>query len=708
MFAAALQLHQAGRLADAERFYQEVLKIDPGHPDALHMLGVVAHLTGRNERAVEWVTRAVALKPSDAEARVNLGNALKALGRLDDAIANYRAGLTLRPDFPEAHHNLGVALQDLGRFDEAADSYRQAIARNPNIAESHNNLGAVLNGLGRGDESVASYRAAIRLRPGYAEAHNNLGGVLRALGRLEEATECFRAAIALKPEFSEAHGNLGGALKDLGRIEEAKASYRRATETDPRAFHHAIHGQLLLPPILESAEAVDACRARYLEGLATLAKTPGTIDDPGRRLGQLSFYLAYHDRDDRDAMTKLHDFFRARAPATTYAAPHVAGWRAPSDSGRKIRVGFLSEYLTEHTIGKLYRGFVRHLDRDRFDVVVIHAPNSKPGEMRKRIDADAGRSVNLSHAPLGDHQRAVAEEKLDVLFYPDIGMTPATYFLAYARLAPVQAVGWGHPDTTGLESIDYFLSSAAIEPDGADDHYRERLIRLDRLPCHYELPAAPDQTISRGTLGLPETGVVFGCPQSLFKFHPDFDRVLAAIADGDPAARIVLLAGSTPAWTDQLRARWARTFPVLSERVVFLPRLSLDRFLALLDRVDVLLDPLHFGAGNSFYEAAALGAPTVTWPGRFMRGRIVAGAYRQMNLADAPVAVGPEAYASVALEWGRNPDRCRAFRRAIRQAATTELFADDRAVRAFETFLEAAVASAARGEKLPAGWRPAA
>jgi predicted O-linked N-acetylglucosamine transferase (SPINDLY family) len=273
-------------------------------------------------------------------------------------------------------------------------------------------------------------------------------------------------------------------------------------------------------------------------------------------------------------------------------------------------------------------------------------------------------------------------------------------------LAPVQAVGWGHPDTTGLDSVDYFLSAAAIEPDGADDHYRERLIRLDRLPCYYEPPAAPSQLTSRAALGLPENCVLLGCPQSLFKFHPDFDRVLAAIADGEPAARIVLLAGATPAWTDQLRARWARSYPILSERVMFLPRLPLDRFLALLDRVDVLLDPLHFGAGNSFYEAAAFGAPTITWPGRFMRGRIVAGAYRQMELTDAPVAGSPDAYVSVALDWARDPDRCRAFRHAIRKATTTELLADVRAVRSFEAFLEAAVASAAREEKLSLGWNP--
>ncbi len=691
-------------MADAERLYDQILTINPDHPDALHMLGAIAHSAGKHERAVDLVSKAIALKPAYPEACVNLGNALKELGRLDEAAASHREALALKPDFPEAHYNLGVVLQHLGRFDEAAACYRKAIVLKPNFPESHNNLGAVLGALGQWSEAAVSYRNAIALKPDYAEAHNNLGGVLRDTGRLDEAAASFRNAIALNPEFSEAHGNLGGALKDFGRLEEAEASYRRALDINPRAFHHAIHARLLLPPILESADAVDAWRERYRSGIESLSNMPGTLDDPGRTMGQLSFYLAYHDRDDRPLMTKLHDFFRDRAPGLTFTAPHVSISRPPA-AGRRIKVGFLSEYLTDHTIGKLYRGFIRYLDRRRFEVVAIHTCKTKPGALKRQIDADADKSLALP-AGLAAQQQAVAAERLDALVYPDIGMTPTTYFLAYGRLAPVQAASWGHPDTTGLDTVDYFVSSAAIEPEDAEIHYCERLIRLNRLPCFYEPPAMPAEVPSRAALGLPETGTLYGCPQSLFKFHPDFDPVLAAIADGDPAGRLVLLQGSTPAWADMLKARWSKIFPVLLERTLFLPRMPMDRFLGLLARVDILLDPLHFGSGNSFYEGAIRGTPVVTWPGRFMRGRIVAGAYRQMGLADAPVAARPEDYASVALAWGRDPDRCRAFRRAAQEAAGRELLADTRAVREFEAFLEAAVASVARGEKLPAGWRP--
>lgn len=268
----------------------------------------------------------------------------------------------------------------------------------------------------------------------------------------------------------------------------------------------------------------------------------------------------------------------------------------------------------------------------------------------------------------------------------------------------MQVVSWGHPDTTGLDTLDYFISAATIEPEDAEDHYRERLIRLNRLPCCYEPLVVPTQIPSRVALGLPETGTLYGCPQTLFKIHPEFDAVLATIAEGDPGGHIVLVEGINPAWVALIKARWAKTFPVLLERVLFLPQMPLERFMALLAHITVLLDPIHFGSGNTLYQAMVYGTPIVTWPGRFMRGRIVAGAYRQMGISDAPVAERLEDYAPLAL--GNDPARRHALQQAILAVAGQTLFADRQAVRELEDFLEAAVAAAGQGEILPPGWRP--
>jgi predicted O-linked N-acetylglucosamine transferase (SPINDLY family) len=166
--------HRAGRLAEAERIYRQVLAQQPDQADALHLLGVLAVQAGRLDAAVEFIRRAIAICSTHAIYHGNLGKALKDMGQLDQAIASYRQAIRLKPDFAEAYNNLGIALVDLGQLDEAIASQQQAIRLNPNLAEAHVNLGNALKDTGQLDEAIAAYRQAIRLRPDLAESHSNL------------------------------------------------------------------------------------------------------------------------------------------------------------------------------------------------------------------------------------------------------------------------------------------------------------------------------------------------------------------------------------------------------------------------------------------------------------------------------------------------------------------------------------------------------
>lgn len=572
-------------------------------------------------------------------------------------------------------------------------------------APTHTEINQIIALFNSGRHAEMETQASLLVEqcPDSGLAWKALGVSLQLQGK--EALSSLQKAVKLLPEDADAHINLGNALKNFGQLDSAEASYRRAMALNPDVLKYAFYAHLLLPIIPDTVDSIKAWLARYQDGIAALMDMPDFLKEPGSTVNPMSFYLAYQNHNNLTVMKALCHLFRARVPDLTATAPHVPSWQSPVISGKRIRVGFLSEFLMAHTIGNLYQGFIRHLDRNRFEVLVIHAPRAKHDAFRQNLDALADKVLTLP-ARLKDQQQAVSEEKLDVLFYPDIGMAPSTYFLAYARLAPVQATSWGHPNTTGLDTIDYFVSAATIEPGDAEEHYTERLIRLNRMPCFYHPPVASAQIPARAALGLPETGTLYGCPQTLFKFHPEFDAVLAAIADGDPAGHIVLLEGKHSAWAGLLKARWEKRFPVLLNHVLFLPRMPMDRFMAFMAHMDVLLDPIHFGSGNTLYEAMVSGTPVVTWPGNFMRGRIVAGAYRQMGLVEAPIAQRLEDYAPLALALGRDPERRRMLRQASREAANRELFADILAVREFEAFLEAAVAAAGNGQKLPAGWHP--
>lgn len=757
----AITHHKAGRLAEAEHLYRAILKAHSKHPDANHNLGVLAGQVGQHAAALSYLGVAWADNPAHAQYSLSYAEALLANNRAKDALDVIQTAMQRGLDaaaahalrdkaevavqaqagrkpasfataLPEAkrkeldallcggrHHELerqarvlldrypksgfvwnmlGISLQMQGKDGLAA--LIKAAELQPDNAAVHNNLGNALKKQDRFYDAAASYRRVLEIKPDFAEAHNNLGNVLQCMGQLDKAAASYRRALEIKPDYAGAHSNLGNVLRNMGQLDKAAASYRRAQDIQPQRVEHAIHANLLLPVILETVDSVAVWRERYRQGIAALWDAHGTLDDPGKNLNSISFHLAYHGDNNRSLMESLCRLFRERAPNLMVTAPHVANWHPPAMRAQRIRVGFLSSFLCRHTIGRLCQGYIHHLDRSRFEVVVIHTPETKRDSFTQRLDASADRVVTLPSG-LKSQQQCVMAEQLDVLFYPDIGMTPSTYFLAYARLAPVQVVSWGHPDTTGLDSMDYFMSAASIEPIDAEHHYTEQLIRLNRLPCHYQRLMAPTQIPSRASLNLQEACTLYGCLQSLFKFHPDFDTVLARIAAGDPTGRIVLMEGKYPFMSDQLKARWEKSAPLLLERVLFLPRIPHEHFMVLLAHMDVLLDPIHFGSGNTLYEAMVYGTPIVTWPGQFMRARIVAGAYRQMGITDAPIASRLEDYADIALALGRDTERRQSLCLALRAAADRELFEDMRAVREFESFLDAAVAAAGRKEKLP-------
>ncbi|MBM3572020.1 MAG: hypothetical protein FJX52_06600, partial [Alphaproteobacteria bacterium] len=234
----------------------------------------------------------------------------------------------------------------------------------------------------------------------------------------------------------------------------------------------------------------------------------------------------------------------------------------------------------------------------------------------------------------------------------------------------------------------YYLSSDCLEPPGAEAQYTERLVRLPRLPTFYVRPAWPSAPAERAALGLPAGRRLYVCPQSLFKLHPLFDPLLAAILRQDPHGTLVLIQSKHGLWTEEWRQRFGGKFGDVLNQVLFLPFLNPDRFASLLLRADAVLDPIGFGGGNSTYETLAFGAPIITWPGAHMRGRVTVGCYRQIGVGDL-VVDSAEAYVAQALRLAQDrPWHDEMSRRILANA--DQLFEDMAAVRALEDFFNRA------------------
>jgi predicted O-linked N-acetylglucosamine transferase (SPINDLY family) len=255
-------------------------------------------------------------------------------------------------------------------------------------------------------------------------------------------------------------------------------------------------------------------------------------------------------------------------------------------------------------------------------------------------------------------------------------------------------VTWGHSETSGIDTLDYYFSAAGVETEDAQRHYSETLVRPDAffMPAY----ARPVLNRARGReeLGLPEGGALYACLQAPYKLHPDFDALLAGILERDPTGKVVLLEARRPAWTEQLRTRLARALGPALDRVHFLPRVRHQKFLAALAAADVCLDPLYFGGCNSSAEAMALGVPVVTLPGSHLHGRFTLGLYAELGFLDCVVPTA-DRYVGLAVRLAREPElRARASREIIQRSGA--LFDRRDIALALGAFLEEAVLAATR------------
>jgi tetratricopeptide (TPR) repeat protein len=228
LFAAAVALHQAGRLAEAEKIYNQILATQSDHFGSLHLLGVIMHQRGDHAQAIQQIDVALDKDPDNISALNNRGLVLHELKRFDEALASYDRALKLQSDLAGVLANRGRTLHELNRLDGALIDYDRALKLRPDFAEAFAHRGRTLHELKRFAEALASYDRALAVRPDYADVLCNRGVTLFELRRYEEALASYDRAYALRPDYAEALSNRGNVLRELKRFDEALACYERA------------------------------------------------------------------------------------------------------------------------------------------------------------------------------------------------------------------------------------------------------------------------------------------------------------------------------------------------------------------------------------------------------------------------------------------------------------------------------------------------
>ncbi len=694
----ALQAFQKGNLREAESKARLAMRRHPGDPFAPYLLGLVIYKSGDPAAGAKILSGVADRLKHDAEAQFNIGLVFLEQGRLLEAEQALQCSLTVAPK-AETFYNLGIAFRRQDKNREASEAYRRAITMNPAYADAHNNLGEALIELGSFAEARESLARALELNPGLAIAHNNLGKAFSLENRLDEAIYHFERSLSLNPQSALTLGNIGLAFQFKGDGDKAAAAFRQALRFRPGylvAKWNLCMNRLRM--IYRNNREVESARGNYRIDLEQLEQscsldTPQAVAEAAEAVGATQpFFLAYQGKCDRELQAKYGTFL-CRIMAARY--PHWLRMEEPQSPrpGEPIRVGFVSRFFYRHSVWKIpVKGWVEGMDHSRFRLTAYHT-----GPEQDDQTAEAKRLFHeFVQGPrsLEEWCSIIRNDAPHVLIFPEIGMDPMTVRIASLRHAPVQCSTWGHPDTTGLPTVDYYFSSDLMEPPGAQEHYTEQLVRLPNLSICYTPPASPGAAFSRPDLGLPEDAVLFACCQSLSKYLPAYDEVFPRIARIVQGCRLVFLEyrnGTTVnrVFRERLEGTFAAHGLSRDDFCIFLPHLDFPRFDALMRLSDVFLDSLGWSGCNTALEAITHNLPLITTPGEVMRARHTAAILAMMGLQQ--YAVGSiDDYVALAAELGCDAER-RSEARAEIARRKHLLYRDRTCIEALERFLVTAV-----------------
>lgn len=683
-------LKELGRFGEATHAFKRALEIKPDFAEAYSNLGIVLEGQNRYDEALECHNNAISLNSIQPEFFNNLGGLLKRMARLSEALNAFDLAIKLDQSYVEAYSNRGALCFELKKFDEALASCDKAILIDSNYVEAYGNKSAVLLELRRYDEAIVCCDKAILIKSDYADAYSNRGAAFFYIKMYDEAIESCKKAIHINPNYPDAYYNLANALYAVGLQSDAISNYENALRLNPH-FVQARWWRAMseLPIVATGVGNVKLSRPGFCTQLAEMDRWffHTRLSSAYKAVGLAQpFYLAYQEEANRNILSKYGELCCRLMKGLVIRDECVK--TSPRNDNR-IKVGVVASHIRQHSVwNAITKGWVQNLNPKRFELHFFHTGHWCDDETNFAKSIAAGFSEGSDN--LSELAQAIMAEQFDVLLYPEIGMDTVTTMLANVRLSSVQVASWGHPETTGLPTIDYYLSANLFEPPNAQKHYSERLVQLPNLGVCIEESFVRPESFDLSSLGIAAGQPVLICPGTPFKYQPQFDHVFVEIAKELGSCQFVFFTYEIRQLTEKLRKRLFDVFLAagldMKRYVVFVPWQKKEGFYGLMKKADLFLDTIGFSGFNTAIQAVECGLPIVTREGRFMRGRLASGLLKRIGLGEL-VARNEADYVSMAVNLIRNCEYNQYIRSAIASSRNV-LYNDKKVIVALEAFLE--------------------
>ncbi|PSB13893.1 glycosyl transferase family 1 [filamentous cyanobacterium Phorm 46] len=543
---------------------------------------------------------------------------------------------------------------------------------------------------GRYEAAIKHYQRFLVSQTGDIELYYSFSECFRNLNRIEDAIAILEQGIRHYPTAGQLHFHLVKICQQNGRTQQAISSAEIAAQILPNEYVFQLLKHLTLPIVYDTLDDIQFYKARFVQELdkliqQTSLQTPESKINTFRGFSSFTnFYLAYQAHNVVESQSKYANLVH-QVMATNYPQWVQPRLMPPLLENGKIRVGYISSYLHSYSGTLWLTGWLRYCNHKQFEIYCYYTGN----DLDPITEQFRQYSTEFRHIPhnLEAVCQQIIDDKLHILVFPEIGMDAPTIQVAALRLAPIQCTAWGHPVTSGLPTIDYFISSELMEPENAQSHYSETLIQLPNIGVSYPKPIVGELTQTRSDFDLREDAVIYLCCQAPFKYLPQYDFILAQIALHVPQAQFIFPRG------ELLRKRLKRAFADVNldseDYCLFLTISTRQDYIAINFMSDVFLDTFTWSGGNTSLEAIACNLPIVTCPGEFMRGLHAYSFLKMLGVTDT-IAKNEVEYIEIAVKLGTDSE----WRRDIAERMSQRqgnLFDDRVCVTALEAFYQEVV-----------------
>jgi predicted O-linked N-acetylglucosamine transferase (SPINDLY family) len=668
-YANAVRAYQAGHFSEAEHQLSLLLQ-QVKNAEAEHLLGVIYYQTERFAEAVTFLQHAYQSAPRNLNYLNNYALALRANQQLDEALKLLQQAILIAPKDLDIQLNIANLLFTLERFEEAAQYYRRLSRLQPQQAELRDALVQALTQAGNHahahghySKAESAFLEATQLKPNDATLFYNLGNAERELKKTQNAKQHYLKALQLAPHDADIYNNLGNVQRECGEINLAIESYEKALQHDPNLYHAKVH-------LIHQKQHI--CNWENLE--ESISEVKNWVETtPAAQVSPFAF-LAMPGIDAKSQLKCANHWVMNRFSALIKEKKSLKFDKKIDTNKAKLKIAYLSADFRLHPLAFLISELIELHDRTRFEIIAYSFGADDKSPSRARLIKAFDQFNDIRGLSEIEVAKKIHAEKIDILV--DLTGFTQTSRSGIVALKPAHLhISWlGFPGTMGYlpnaqseeeakPLFEYILTDAFICPPDTQAHYAENFAYL---PCYQpnDRKRPVGATPTRTDCGLPEHAFVYCCFNQSFKITQEIFNAWMRILHNTPNSVLWLLE-CNPWATQNLRAK-AEQLGINPTRLIFAPRVAIEKHLARHAHADLFLDTTPYNAHTTCSDALWMNVPVLTLVGETFSSRVAGSLCHALNLTEL-MTYQLQDYENKAIYYYNNPDKLLKIKQKIIQ-----------------------------------------